>query len=333
MKATVATISLSAVLAGPTLLALEPPQPAVPTAQTRAKIEAQRRKIAALPVPAGLVRRTLNVGAVEREFFIHIPEPCKGKASPVVFALHGGAAASGLAMHLKVDYTQAADRGGFVVVYPSGTEGWNNGVAHKYTGGVNSSDDLGFFRAMFDTLIAEGVVDAKRIYITGGSNGGVMTYKLLSEMADRIAGAGIVVATLPAIVKTWPKPSRPVPIVLMLGTKDPMMPWDGTRGQQSAQATIDYWKAINGCTGESVKEDFPDNDPNDGCRVRSERWEGKAPLLFYALEGHGHGFPMQKGAFGEGTGPKTRDISAPEELWKFFRSVAQSIPAQPTAKP
>ncbi|MBM4156163.1 MAG: hypothetical protein FJ221_14230 [Lentisphaerae bacterium] len=333
MKATVATISLSAVLAGPTLLALEPPQPAVPTAQTRAKIEAQRRKIAALPVPAGLVRRTLNVGAVEREFFIHIPEPCKGKASPVVFALHGGAAASGLAMHLKVDYTQAADRGGFVVVYPSGTEGWNNGVAHKYTGGVNSSDDLGFFRAMFDTLIAEGVVDAKRIYITGGSNGGVMTYKLLSEMADRIAGAGIVVATLPAIVKTWPKPSRPVPIVLMLGTKDPMMPWDGTRGQQSAQATIDYWKAINGCTGESVKEDFPDNDPNDGCRVRSERWEGKATVLFYTLEGHGHGFPMQKGAFGEGTGPKTRDISAPEELWKFFRSVAQSIPAQPTAKP
>jgi len=72
----------------------------------------------------------------------------------------------------------------------------------------------------------------------------------------------------------------------MLGTKDPMIPWDGTRGQQSAQATIEYWKAINGCTGASVKKDFTDNDPNDGCRVHSERWEGKAPVLI--LHGDRH---------------------------------------------
>lgn len=310
--------SLSVIFANLTLRAQEPAPPAVPTPQTRAKIEMQRKKIAALPVPVGLARRTLKVGEVEREFFIHIPETCKGKASPVVFALHGGSAASGLTMHLKVDYTIVSDREGFVVVYPSGTEGWNNGVAHKYTGGVNNSDDLGFFRAMFDTLIAEGIADPQRIYITGGSNGGVMTYKLLSEMADRIAGAGVVVATLPAIVKTWPKPSRPVPIVIMLGTKDPMMPWDGTRGQQSAQATIEYWKVVNGCTGDSVKKEFPDKDPNDGCRVRSERWESKAPVLFYTMEGHGHGWPMQKGRDETGTGPKTQDISAPEEFWKFF---------------
>lgn len=293
--------------------------PPTPSAETRARIEAQRKRIAAVPVPASLERRTLKVGEVEREFFIHIPESCRRKASPVVFALHGGSASSGLAMHLKVDYTPTADREGFVVVYPSGTEGWNNGVKHKYTGGVNTSDDLGFFRAMFDTLIKEGVADARRIFITGGSNGGVMTYKLLSEMADRIAGAGVVVATLPEVVKTWPKPSRPVPIAIMLGTKDPLMPWNGTRGQQSAQATIDYWKQINGSTGDSVKKEFPDKDPNDGCRVSSERWEGKAPVVFYTLDGHGHGWPMQVGRDAEATGRKTRDISAPEEFWEFFK--------------
>ncbi len=112
-------------------------------------------------------------------------------------------------------------------------------MAHKYTGGVNNSDDLGFFRAMFDKLIAEDVADAKRIYITGGSNGGVMTYMLLSEMADRIAGAGVVVTTLPAIVKTWPKPSRSVPILIMLGTAYLMMPWSGTRGLQQAISARD----------------------------------------------------------------------------------------------
>lgn len=323
MKTTLTVIGLAVVLACPRLWAQESPTPpAVPTAETRTKIEAQRKKIAALPVPANLQRRTLKVGEVEREFFLHIRAQCKSKASPVVFALHGGSASSGLAMHLKVDYTPVADREGFVVVYPSGTEGWNNGVKHKYTGGVNTSDDLGFFRTMFDTLIAEKIADPKRIYITGGSNGGVMTYRLLSEMVDRIAGAGVVVATLPEIVKTWPKPSRPVPILIMLGTKDPMMPWDGTRGQQSAQATIDYWKKINGCAGEPVRKEFPDKDPNDGCRVRSERWEGQAPVLFYTLDGHGHGFPMQKGFAVADTGPKIRDISAPEEFWHFFNMVA-----------
>ncbi len=65
---------------------------------------------------------------------------------------------------------------------------------------------------MFDALVAGGVADAKRIYITGGSNGGVMTQFLVCSLADRIAGAGVMVATLPrAAEKDWPKPARPCP--------------------------------------------------------------------------------------------------------------------------
>jgi poly(3-hydroxybutyrate) depolymerase len=91
----------------------------------------------------------------------------------------------------------------------------------------------------------------------------------------------------------------------------------------TAQATIEYWKNINGCTGGSVKKEFADQDPNDGCRVRSERWEGKALVLFYTLEGHGRGFPMQKGFADADTGPKTRDISAQEGFGKFFTAPAK----------
>jgi poly(3-hydroxybutyrate) depolymerase len=99
----------------------------------------------------------------------------------------------------------------------------------------------------------------QRIYITGGSNGGVMTQFLVCNLADRIAGAG-----------------------------------------------------------DAKKWDLPDLDPNDGCRIHAQRWEGKVPVLFETMEGHGHGWPMQKGRDETGTGPKTRDISAPEEFWKFF---------------
>lgn len=50
-----------------------------------------------------------------------------------------------------------------------------------------------------------------------------------------------------------------------------------------------------------------------------ESWEGRAPVVFDTLEGHGHGWPMQRGRADTGTGAKTRDISAPEAFWAFLQ--------------
>jgi len=199
--------------------------------------------------------------------------------------------------------------------------GWNIGSHDAYSvqRRTSNADDVGFFRAMFDTLIDEGVAEPKRIYVTGGSNGGVMTQYLACNMADRIAGIGVVVATLPKAVKDWPKPSRPIPLLIMLGTADTFKPWNGTVDQLSAEETVKYWRDVNGCSGEPAKADLPDLDPNDGCRVHAQRWEGKAPVVFYTMEGHGHGWPMPRGRQETGTGPKTQDISAPEEFWAFLK--------------
>ncbi len=285
-----------------------------------------RTRVADVPVPQGLERRTIRVGDLDREYFIHLPAGPAGRPAPVVFALHGGAANSGLQMHLKVDYTRLADKEGFVVVYPSGVAGWNIGSHDAYSvqRRTSDADDLGFFRAMFDALVREGVADAKRIYVTGGSNGGVMTQYLACAMPERIAGIGVVVATLPkAAERDWPKPTVPVPAVVMLGTKDGLKPWDGSRDQLSATETITFWRRVNGCDGDPVQQHLPDRDPADGCRVTVESWSGKAPVAFYTLEGHGHGWPMQREKADLGTGLKTRDISAPEEFWAFFRDKAR----------
>lgn len=297
--------------------------PSKPTASQADAIRRLRSRTANMPVPDNLTRRTLTVGGREREFFIHIPATCNGKPSPVVFALHGGASSTGIAMHLKADFTKLGEQHGYVTVYPSGVNGWNIGSHDAYSvrRRTSDADDIGFFRAMFDTLIAEGIADPNRMYVTGGSNGGVMTQFLACHLADRIAGAGVVVATLPrAAERDWPKPSRPVPILIMLGTEDPMKPWDGNADQMSAEETVAFWRRQNGCLGEPRKRDLPNRDPNNGCRVRAQRWEGQAPVVFYTMEGHGHGWPMQRGRDETGTGPKTRDIAAPEEFWEFFQT-------------
>jgi len=294
-----------------------------PTSRQRDRIRRLREQTENGPVPPELERRKIRVGNAEREFFINIPNSIKGKPSPVVFALHGGASKSGLAMHLKADYTLLGAKEGYVTVYPSGVNGWNIGSHAMYSvkRRTSDADDVGFFRAMFDTLIEEKIADPEQIYVTGGSNGGVMTMNLVCQLADRIAGAGVLVATLPrAAEATWPKPSRPIPIIIMLGTEDPMKPWSGNRDQMSAEETVAFWRKQNGSASAGKKWSLPDRDPSDGCRVFAERWEGKAPVLFYTLEGHGHGWPMQRGRDDTGTGPKTRDISAPEEFWKFFRA-------------
>jgi polyhydroxybutyrate depolymerase len=272
-------------------------------------------------VPTALERRTLSVSQSEGEFFIHIPESMCGTPAPVVFVLHGGAASSGLAMNRKTDFTQLGTRKGYVTVYPSGVNGWNIGSHDMYSvrRRTSDADDVRFFRQMFDRLIEERIADPGRIYVVGGSNGGVMTMNLVCHLADRIAGAGVLVATLPrAAEMNWPKPSRPVPIVIMLGTQDPMKPWSGNRDQVSAEETVAICCKINVCHGQPHARELPDRDPHDGCRVDTQQWMGKAQVLFYRMDGHGHGWPMRRGRGKDGTGGSTRDISAPEELWNLF---------------
>lgn len=330
---------LRALRGGPTGAHMPGPSPDTrkePTAGQLDAIQKLRSRLADMPVPRGLQRRTLMVGGKEREFFVHVPDKAKGRPAPVVFALHGGATSTGLAMHLKTDFTVLGDKEGYVTVYPSGVKGWNIGShdAFSVKRRTSDADDMAFFRAMFDTLVREGTADPKRIYVVGGSNGGVMTQFLVCHLADRISGAGVVVAPLPrAAQRDWPKQSRPVPILVMLGTVDPLKPWAGNRDQMSADETIAFWRKQNVCATSSQRWDLPDGDPNDGCRVHVQRWEGKAPVLFYTLAGHGHGWPMQGGRDATGTGPKTRDISAPEEFWRFFQAAARSADPQPTAIP
>jgi polyhydroxybutyrate depolymerase len=302
-----------------------------PTAGQRDAIRRLQQRTENGPVPPGLERRKIQVGNTEREFFIHIPEAIKGKPSPVLFVLHGGASSSGLAMHLKTDFTVLGKQQGYVTVYPSGVNGWNIGSHDMYSvkRRTSDADEIGFFRAMFDRLIEEKVAAPEHIYVSGGSNGGVMTMNLVCHLADRIAGAGVLVATLPRAAETaWPKPCRPIPIIIMLGTEDPMKPWSGNRDQMSAEETVTYWRKVNGCTQQVKQWELPNRDPHDGCKVLARQWTGKAPVVLYTMEGHGHGWPMQRGRGVEGTGVSTRDISAPDEFWAFFKN-SQASKIQP----
>jgi polyhydroxybutyrate depolymerase len=294
-----------------------------------------RARAANVEVPENASQRTLVSSGQERSYWIVRPKNVTGKA-PVVFVLHGGAVGDGR-QTFRYGFHELGGRDGVVTVHPNGKgEGWVDGRDTPYlrerSAGAN---DVAFFRDMIDALIAEGVADPARIYVTGGSNGGMMTMRLACELGDRIAAVAPFVSMLPEKLVPGCKPARPIPILMIAGTADRLMPFGGgavaamsgdDRGTVlGAAQTFEFWKARNGCAGPVVAQDLPDVDPQDGTRVRLETGQScAAPVVFYTVEGGGHRLP------GEGprvyaderlarlSGVSSRDLDGKSVIWSFL---------------
>jgi len=284
----------------------------------------------------GLERRTLSVGGVERVYYVHLPAGLRGSA-PVVFALHGGAGTAPRRAR-QMGLNAIADREGFVAVYPQGiNNGWNDGrgtadLVRRQAG----ADDVAFFRAMMGEFVRRGEADEARIYVVGGSNGGMMTHRLACDLADRIAGAVAMVASLPEPVAPRCKPAMPVPILMMNGDADPLVPYEGGQvgavlpGDQGrilpVEETVRFWLRANGCAGEPRASKIEDKDPADGVTVEVRRWQGcqgGAAVAVYRMRGAGHGLPGRSANKSEAAerlgGRSTNDFDSSEHAWAFLK--------------
>lgn len=294
----------------------------------------------ALPAEARPQPRTLVVGGVERSYLLEVPERARGRGRPVplVLALHGGAGtAERLASYLGL--SPVAAREGFAVVYPQGVDkGWNDGrqPSQRYRGG-SSADDVGFLTALVDRLVADRVADPARVYVIGVSNGGGMTLRLACEAPDRFAAFAPIIAPAPAAMRSGCRPSRPLPMLIVNGTADRLVPYSGAgtrawddRAMMAAPDHAAFWAARNGC-GEPRRAELPDLDPNDGSTVERVSYAGcrsQASVVFLSVTGGGHQPPSAKGGSMDGLiaaalGRRNRDIDTAETAWAFFRQHAR----------
>lgn len=141
---------------------------------------------------------------------------------------------------------------------------------------------MGFVRALLDRIEADHATDRKRVYVSGASNGGLMTYRLLIEMPERFAAAAAFIAHLPRDTDRLHAPARAVPLLLWSGTLDPLMQYQGgeilgRRGDvRSADETVAWWVEANRADRRKARtEKLPDTAPDDGCRI--ERTAGVPP--------------------------------------------------------
>lgn len=231
-------------------------------------------------------------------------------------------------------FNTVADADNFIVVYPDGIEGhWNDGRGMQlYRAQTENIDDVGFISALIDALSKELNIDSKMIYVTGISNGGMMSHRLGCELSQQIAAIAPVASNIPVdMVSIW-APSRPVSVLIVNGTEDPLERWNGGdvyfRGVSygkvlSVAETVKFWVAKDQCPAPPLNTQLPDRDPSDGTTVRKEVYGGckdGTEVLLYAIEGGGHTWPggiqyLPVSVIGR----TSREFNASELIWQFFK--------------
>lgn len=189
---------------------------------------------------AGTSTVTLQSGGTSRSYLLHIPPGYYGtKPLPLVFDVHGYTSfASEQLMRSKWD--RMADKEGFVLIDPDGIDkSWNAGSCC----GGNKQDDVAFFREMVKKATADLCIDSKRVYVSGHSNGGAMTYRLACEAADIFAAVAPVCGWLTVSACN---PSRPIPVLAIRGLNDSTVKID------TADSDIDEWLSNDTCAKSPV---------------------------------------------------------------------------------
>jgi polyhydroxybutyrate depolymerase len=293
----------------------------------------------------GFSERSVTVKGHQRWYLV-LPPRDASRPAPVLVVLHGGSQS----MRHLFSKTAGATRGwpalalreNALLLVPNGTnadtgdaagdnQNWTDLRADVARETV--ADDVGFIRALLDAEEANYNVDRRRLYVTGASNGGIMTFRLLMEMPERFAAAATFVAALPVDEGRFNMPSRPTPLLLANGTKDPLMRWDGgriagNRGEtRSVADTIAWWLKANGANSKpATVTQVPDRDPADDCIITRADFAAKAggaPVVTYTMQGGGHSLPSIKYKLPDNwgvrrfIGPVCRDAEGVDLVWNF----------------
>jgi polyhydroxybutyrate depolymerase len=275
------------------------------------------------------LRGTIKVDGRARTYELHVPTGYNsGQPIPLVLALHGRLG-NGKGQARLSHFDEVSDQHGFIVVYPDGFErSWADGRGSSPSDkkGVN---DVKFLSDLIDKLSLEYHIDSTRVYATGMSNGGFMSGKLACDLSNKIAAVGISAASLSDNTAANCHPEKPVSVLLMQGTADPLVPFSGgPLGKNGDRGTVlshsdavKKWLAIDGCSSELKKGHIPDK-AGDGTSIDLRKYStcrGGTEVDDYVINDGGHAWPGGLQYLGERwIGKTSKNMDASEVIWQFF---------------
>ncbi len=291
------------------------------------------------PASTGTSTGSITVDEVKRTYLLHVPSTYdQNSPTPLLIALHGGLGNGRRMIQLtRGGFDALSEERRFLVVYPEGIrKHWNDGRDGKISGYFahkNSINDVGFISALIDELTKQWNVDKQRVYVTGISNGALMSNRLACEMSDKITAIATVSGSMPQRILPSCRPSRPISVLSINNDKDRLMPFSGGYvtgpfgGRKlgkvlSASATMAFWSKHNHCSTSPVVTREPDIDERDGTQIRKETYpdcKSGTEVVMYVVENGGHTWPGGDQYLGEWlVGKTSRDMDASKVIWDFF---------------
>jgi polyhydroxybutyrate depolymerase len=278
---------------------------------------------------------TLRIDGATRTYTAVLPAQARGV--PLVLVLHGNTQ-QGRDMRERTTWTQVAARHGIAVVFPDGlNRSWADlrGPDDRLASPPAGTDDVAFLVALVRQYIDAGVADPRRVYVAGVSNGGAMALTLACERADTFAAVASVAMEFTPAMAAACAPGRPVPVLLVNGTADPLVPFAGGRAHGrrrnalylSTAQTAAFWRRRNGCAdADAASQRLPDADPADRSTVTriEARCPAGADVVVFRVDGGGHRWPdriddaRHPRLVDAVLGPQNHDLDGPEVAWRFL---------------
>ena len=233
----------------------------------------------------------LTFGGLQRTYLLHVPAGLE-RPNGLVLNLHG-AGQTGFDQSVGTNYDAVANQHGFVVAYPDGIDmSWADGRGASIPD-RQGVDDVGFLSALIDRLTRDFGVPPGRVFVTGMSAGAFMANRLACDRADLVAAIAPVAGTLGSAVPC--NPSKPVAVLAVHGTADPVVPYNGGpmvgRGGASdivsAPALAERWAAADRC---APPVDAP---AAEGRRLTAVGCAGGTEVELVSIDGGGHNWPLR----------------------------------------
>lgn len=276
--------------------------------------------------PDGYYTLHITYQGIQRQYVIFVPSSYKPSvAAPVVVHLHASDTAPDAEMRLSLMASYSSARG-YVVILPEAVNGvWNDGRGFAKIASGNA-DDVGFIDAVIADLASQMNLNQQKMYVTGMSNGGIMTYRLACERPNKFKAFAPVSGGLASELTC--NPSTTAPLVIFQGVADPILPYNGgtvspNRGNVLATESVALSFATkNNCNTTPIKTNLPDVDTTDGTTVTKWVYSGcrnGANVELYQIHGGGHTWPGGIQYDLESViGKTSRDVSATPLMWTFF---------------
>ena len=255
---------------------------------------------------------------IQRDYILYIPAIYDGSTDvPLVLNFHGYGSNANEQMFYG-DFRDIADTEGFLLVHPQGTiingdQQWNVG----FLGNGNTTDDVGFTEALIDELANLYTINLDRVYATGMSNGGFMSFLLACQLSEKITAVASVTGSMTPDTYDACNAQQPTPILQIHGTGDSNVLYNGDTWTRSIEDVISYWVNYNNCETSPTTTALTDINRLDGSTVEHIIYSGGdngVTTEHMKIIGGGHTWPSSAITL-PGT---NQDINASMEIWHFF---------------